>query len=85
MIAIRQHTYILFFFLLVSFVSFGQNPKDPTLKPDRNRELFHDYVDTEQKKALKADGKEDKLFSPSFNEDVNFQITNALITGVNDL
>ena len=85
MIAIRQYTYILFFFLLASFVSFGQNPKDPTLKPDRNRELFHGYVDAEQKKALLADGKDDKLFSPSFNEDVNFQITNALINRVNDL
>ena len=85
MIAIRQYTYILFFFLLASFVSFGQNPKDPTLKPDRSRELFHDYVDAEQKKALQADGKDDKLFSPSFNEDVNFQITNALINEVNDL
>ena len=85
MIAIRQYIYILFFFLLASFVSFGQNPKDPTLKPERSRELFHDYVDAEQKKALQADGKDDKLFSPSFNEDVNFQITNALITRVNDL
>ena len=85
MIAIRQYTYTLFFFLLAPFVSFGQNPRDPTLKPERSRELFHDYVDAEQKKALQADGKDDKLFSPSFNEDVNFQVTNALINKVNDL
>src|SRR6187551_3447700 len=85
MIAIRQYTYILFFFLLASLVSFGQNPKDPMLKPDRSRELFHDYVDAEQKKALQGDGKDDKLFSPSFNEDVNFQITYALINKVNEL
>ena len=85
MIAIRQYTYILFFFLLAPFVFFGQNPRDPTLKPERSRELFHDYVDAEQKKALQADGKDDKLFSPSFNEDVNFQVTNALINRVNDL
>ena len=79
MIAIRQYTYILFLFLFASITSFAQNPKDPTLKPERSRELFHDYVDAEQKKALLSDGKEDKLFSPTFNEDVNFQITNALI------
>src|SRR6188768_3768688 len=85
MIPVRQYTYILIFFVFASFVSFGQNPKDPTLKPDRNRELFHDYVDAEQKKALLSDGKEDKLFAPSFNEDVNFQITNALINKVNEL
>ncbi|HEU5164936.1 MAG TPA: hypothetical protein VFU29_05320 [Chitinophagaceae bacterium] len=85
MIAIRQYIYCLSFFLFVSFISFGQNPKDPTLKPERSRELFHDYVDAEQKKALLSDGKDDKLFSPSFNEEVNVQITNALISKINNL
>jgi len=85
MIAIRQYTYFLLLFLFPAFSSFAQNPKDPTLKPDRSRELFHDYVDTEQKKALQSDGKDDKIFSPSFNEEVNVQITNALIVRVNDL
>src|SRR4030095_9455093 len=85
MIAIRQYTYFLFFSLFASFTSFAQNPKDHTLKPERNRELFHDYVDAEQKKALLSDGKDDKLFSPSFNEEVNVQITNALISKINDL
>ena len=85
MISIRQYTYFLFFFFFASITSFAQNPKDPTLKPERSRELFHDYVDAEQKKALLSDGKEDKLFSPSFNEDVNFQVTNALINKVNEL
>jgi len=85
MIAIRQYTYFLFFFVFATFTSFAQNPKDPTLKPDRSRELFHDYVDTEQKKALQSDGKEDKLFSPSFNEEINVQITNSLINKVNEL
>jgi hypothetical protein len=70
---------------LAAFSSFAQSPKDPTLKPDRSRELFHDYVDTEQKKALQSDGKDDKIFSPSFNEEINIQITNALINKVNNL
>src|SRR5262245_37445002 len=84
MIAIRQYTYLLFFSLLAG-ASFAQNPRDPTLKPDRSRELFHDYVDAEQKKALQADGKDDKIFSPSPNEEVNIQVTNALLGRVNDL
>jgi hypothetical protein len=84
MIAIR-HTYFLPFLLFVSLVSFAQNPKDPTLKPERSRELFHSYVDTEQKKALQSDGKDDKLFSPSPNEEINIQITNALLGKVNEL
>jgi len=85
MIAIRQYTYFLFLFVFATLTSFAQNPKDPALKPDRSRELFHDYVDAEQKKALQSDGKDDKLFSPSFNEEINVQITNALINKVNDL
>src|SRR5213075_1093949 len=85
MIAIRQYTYFLFFFLFAAFTSFAQNPKDPALKPERSRELFHDYVDAEQKKALQSDGKDDKLFSTSFNEEINVQITNALINKVNEL
>ena len=60
MIAIRQYTYFLSFILFAASTSFAQSPKDPTLKPDRSRELFHDYVDTEQKKALQSDKKDDK-------------------------
>ena len=85
MIAIRQYLYLLPFILLGSFSSFAQNPKDPTLKPQRTRELFHDYVDTEQKKALQSDGKDDKLFAPSSNEEVNIQLTNSLISRINEL
>src|SRR6476469_2942148 len=85
MISIRQYTYFLFFFFFSSIASFDQNTKDPTLKPERSRELFHNYVDAKQKKALQSDYKDDKLFSPTFNKDVNFQITNALINKVNDL
>src|SRR6186997_2966381 len=85
MIAIRQYTYILVFFFFASITSFAQNPKDPTLKPERSRELFHDYVDSEQKKALQSDKKDDKLFSPSPNEEVNIQLTNAVLGKVNDL
>src|SRR6185436_10451486 len=84
MIAIRQYS-ILLCFLFSSLISFTQNPRDPGLKPDRNRELFHDYVDAEQKKALTSDGKDDKLFTPSPNEETNIQVTSALITKVNDL
>jgi hypothetical protein len=52
MIAIRQYTYFPVFFHFCSITSFAQNPKDPTLKPERSRELFHDYVDAEQKKGI---------------------------------
>ena len=83
MIAIRQYTYFLCFFLFAGATSFAQ--KDPTLKPERSRELFHGYVDIEQRKALQSDGKDDKIFTPYANEEINIQITSALIGKVNDL
>ena len=85
MIAIRQYAYLLSFFLFAAVNSIAQAPKDPTLKPERTRELFHAYVDSEQKKALQSDKSDDKLFSPSANEEVNIQITNALLGKVNEL
>jgi hypothetical protein len=83
MTAIRRYLYILIFFIFSAFNLLAQ--KDPTLKPDHNRALFHDYVDAEQKKALQSDGKDDKLFSPSSNEEISINLTNALIVKVNDL
>jgi hypothetical protein len=84
MIAVRQYLFLLPLLFFAS-ASFSQNPRDPSLKPERSRELFHDYVDAEQKKALQSDGKDDKLFAPSFNEEVNIQVTNSLIVKVNEL
>jgi hypothetical protein len=88
MIATRQYTYFLLIFLSAVFPSLAQtsfSQKDPTLKPEFSRALFHDYVDAEQKKALQADGKDDKIFTVSQNEDVNIHVTNALIGKVNEL
>jgi hypothetical protein len=85
MIAIRQYTYFLSFILFTASASFAQSPKDPTLKPDRSRELFHDYVDAEQKKTLQSDKKDDKLFTPLANEEINIQLTNAILGKVNEL
>ena len=83
MIPIRQTIFFLSLFLFSAFTSLAQ--RDPTLKPDRSRELFHDYVDIEQKKVLQSDGKDDKIFSPSSSEEINIQITTTLITKVNEL
>ncbi len=76
---IAPERYLLLTALLLSVTLFTTAQKDPTLKPDRGRILFHDYVDREQSLALRADGKDDKLFTLSPNDEVNFLITNALI------
>lgn len=47
-------------------------------KPPKNRELFHDYIDKEQKIALKSDGIADNLLQVSSNEEINFFVTRTL-------
>src|SRR5215211_6005484 len=46
--------------------------------PAINRQLFHNYIDQAQKKALEADGRADNAFYASSNEEVNYGITEAL-------
>src|SRR5688500_11215262 len=55
------------------------------LKPVKTRELFHDYVDREQKSALRSDGRADNFFKASNDEEINYHITNALIQKVDQL
>jgi hypothetical protein len=52
------------------------------LKPPKNRELFHDFVDKQQKEILKSDGKADNEFRPSSDEEINFALTRAVTTKV---
>jgi hypothetical protein len=57
----------------------------PGCKPPQNRLLFHDYVDREQRNALRADGKADDVFYAGTNDEVNFQVTQALTRRVDNL
>ena len=52
------------------------------LKPPKNRELFHDFVDKQQKDILKSDGKADNEFRPSSDEEINFVLSRAVTTKV---
>lgn len=54
-------------------------------QPPKNREIFHDYINAEQKELLRLDGKPDNLYSPSSNEEVNFRLTRALVNEVDAL
>ena len=56
-----------------------------SLKADIKRQLFHDYLDNEQKDALAADGKADALFSSGNNDDINYLITRSLKQNVDQL
>jgi hypothetical protein len=63
---------------ILSTSGFAQKNSDKGCKPPIRRQLFHDYIDREQKNALKADGKADGVFYVSTDEDVNFLITQAM-------
>jgi hypothetical protein len=49
-------------------------------KADIKRQLFHDYVDREQKAALAADGKADAMLAATGDEEINYLVTEALTT-----
>lgn len=74
-------TYLLFALFLVFFqhsgnaqavfAAAGKNT-GTDCKPVFARQLFHDWVNTEQQNILKLDGKADNQFSPTANEEINF-------------
>jgi hypothetical protein len=64
----------------ISLIDTDKNPAD--CKPPKNRELFHDFINAEQKKILKSDGKNDNQYTPSADEEINFILTRTLINKV---
>ncbi len=77
-------------FLLYSFIfiySFSQAAfanGDTTTIP-LSRQVFHDKIKAEQKRADKADGHLDGLIKVGNNEEINLQVTDALFRKVNVL
>jgi hypothetical protein len=92
MTAARKY-FILF--ILIAFLqrtAVGQpvfasvtNSNGQTCKPLFSRELFHDYVNTQQKNILKSDGKADNEFTPSSNEEINFLLTQTATSRIDGL
>lgn len=66
------------------FASATGNPGSDC-NPVFGRQLFHDWVDAQQKNILKADGKADNAFTPSGNEEVNFLLTQTAISRIDAL
>ncbi|MBA2330213.1 MAG: hypothetical protein H0V91_11410, partial [Flavisolibacter sp.] len=80
------------FFFVISFPMYSaisQNSAANTpvkgCKPPINRQIFHDYIDREQKSALKADGKGEMLFQGAPDDERNYLITNTLVDRVDAL
>ena len=78
--------YLILLIGLLAFKPLMAQAEDPDpvkdLKPPKNRELFHDFVDKQQKDILKSDGKADNEFRPSSDEEINFVLTRAVTTKV---
>lgn len=73
----------IFFLLFIGFIpgisfAFGDTTNIPL-----NRSVFHDNIKKEQRRADIADGKLDGIIHVSNIDDVNFQVTDALIRRVN--
>lgn len=69
-----------------AFVSVVATENTPTdCKPPKNRELFHDYINADQKKILRSDGKNDNLYTPSSDDEINFILTKTVIGKVDAL
>lgn len=79
-----QTLRLLFFgvLLMAGWEAKAQSGDCKGFKPPLKRQLFHDYVDREQRNALKADGKADNFFQAGDNEDVNYFVTQAITQNV---
>lgn len=55
------------------------------LKPDIRRALYHDFVDKQQNMALASDGQADRSYQPTGNEEIDFILTDALVSRVDAL
>src|SRR6266576_1251884 len=84
MISITRYLVLLTFLLAFQPLLAQAEDPDPVkdLKPPKNRELFHDFVDKQQKEILRSDGKADNEFRPSADEEVNFLLTKAVTNRV---
>jgi len=78
--------YLVLLTGLLAFQPMLAQAEDPDpvrdLKPPKNRELFHDFVDKQQKDILKSDGKADDEFKPSSDDEVNFLLTKTATSNV---
>jgi hypothetical protein len=84
MIASARYSFLLISFqLLYSAVSAQMDTAElAKFVPPLNRQLFHDQVNVEQKKALSYDGKADNQLIISNDEEINYLTTEALATRI---
>ncbi len=58
---------------------------NPECKPPQNRQLFHGFIDEQQRVIQRSDGKNDNQYTPTSKDEINFILTQALIGRVDAL
>lgn len=78
-----RYRLILFLVLSAHFESYSQCNADSVrnFRP-KQRQLWHDDIDKEQRNLLKWDGKDDGRMVVSDNDDINFLVTKAATTTI---
>lgn len=76
---------IFYFFILAFFVPLFSFAGGDTTNTPLNRQVFHDKIKAEQKRADKADGRLDGLIKVSTNPEINLQVTDAIFRKINVL
>src|SRR5205085_560070 len=83
---ISSTRYLIFLISLLAFQPLFAQKDAPDcakdLKPPKFRELFHDYVDKQQKEILRSDGKADNEFHTSADDEINYRLTRAVVNDV---
>ena len=74
------YSFILIFFIPISSFAAGDTTTIPL-----SRQVFHDRIKAEQKRADKADGHLDGLVRVGSSPEINLQVTDAIIRKVNVL
>ncbi|MEP6928022.1 MAG: hypothetical protein ABI834_10315 [Ginsengibacter sp.] len=77
--------HIFYFFILVLFIPLLSFADGDTTNTPLNRQVFHDKIKAEQKRADKADGHLDGLIKVSTNPEINLQVTDAIFRKINVL
>ncbi|UAY52371.1 hypothetical protein [Ferruginibacter albus] len=75
---------LILFFVFISAFAFDNTVKD-TSKYPITRAYFHELIDKEQKQCDAADGKQDGMIRATANDEINLQITDAVIRKVDEL
>src|SRR6185295_17718942 len=76
---------LIFYFLIPAFIPLSSFAGGDTTNTPLNRQVFHDKIKAEQKRADKADGRLDGLIKVSTNPEINLQVTDAIFRKINVL